>query len=93
MTPRIIIRRVLLTANQQLRMKQAAIITRANLINRTRIQIDKDGTRNIFAAARLGEDGVELARVVECRCFGVGATVLLEAVLEEVAGRLEVSIL
>jgi hypothetical protein len=65
-------------------MKQRAIITRTDLINRTRVQVNKDGAGHVFAAACLREDGVELAGVVQGCCFGVGTTVLLEAVLEEI---------
>ena len=61
MPPRIIIRRVLLAANKQLRMEQRAIITGTDLINRTGVQINKDGAGDVFAVAGLGEDGVELA--------------------------------
>lgn len=86
MPPRIIIRRVLLPANQQLGVKQTPIIPRSDLINWTRIQIHEDRSRDIFSASGLCEDGVEFAGVVERGSVGVGATVLFEAVFEEVAG-------
>jgi hypothetical protein len=66
-------------------MKQGTIITGADLINRTRIQVDEDRTRHVLSGTSLGEDGVELAGVVERGCVGVGTAILLETVLEEVA--------
>ena len=85
MTSSIIIRGIFLTTNQQFRVEKLAVITSADLINRGRIQIDEDGTGDIFAAACFSEDGVEFARVVEGFGIWVWATVLLEAVFEKVA--------
>ena len=87
MPPSIIIRRILLTTNQHLGMEQLAIITRADLVNGTRIQINKDRTRHVFTAARLCEYGIQLAGIMQVFGVGVGSTVFLEAMLEEVTGR------
>lgn len=48
------------------------------------VQIDKDGSRNVFAIASLREEGLERAALVELLRIGVGATVSLETVLKEV---------
>jgi len=62
-----------------------SVITSSNLINRTGVQINEDGTRNIFAVASFGEDSIELARVVEGFGIRIGTSILLETVLEEIA--------
>ena len=48
------------------------------------VQVDKDGTGNVFAAAGLGEEGLVRAILTKVLGLGVGATVGEEAVLEEV---------
>ena len=51
------------------------------------VEVDEEGTRDIFAAASLGEEGLEGAAL---NCVGVvrvGAPVCFEAMLEEVAVR------
>lgn len=81
----IIIGRVLLSANQQLRVKERTVVASTDLVDRGGIQVDKDGPRDVFAAARLGEDGIELARVVNRLGFRIRTTILLQAVLEQIA--------
>jgi hypothetical protein len=49
-----------------------------------RVQIDKDGTRDVFAAASLGEEGLERSALVELLRIGVRTAVRLEAVLKQV---------
>lgn len=66
-------------------MKQLSVITSSDLIDRTGVQINKDGTRNVFAVASFGEDSIELARVVESLGIRVGTSILLETVFEEIA--------
>jgi hypothetical protein len=50
------------------------------------VQVDEDGTRNVFAAASLREEGLERAALVELLRIGVRTTVSLEAVLKKVPG-------
>jgi len=82
---RIVIRRILLAADQKLRVKQLSVIASANLVNGTRVEIDKDRTGDVFARASLSEDSIKLAGVVQCLRVWVGASIFLEPVLEEVA--------
>lgn len=77
MASSIVIGRVLLTANQQLRVKQLAIVTGADLVDGRGVEVDEDGTRNIFPTASLREDGIELAGVVQCLRVRIRATILL----------------
>lgn len=81
----IVVGRILLSADQQLGVEKLAVITSADLIDRRGVKVDEDGTRDIFAAASLGEDGIELARVVERLRVGIRTTVLLQAMFEEVS--------
>ena len=83
-TTSIVVGRILLTADQQLRMEQLAVVTSANLVDGRGVEIDEDRARDIFAAASLSEYGIELAGVVECLGVRVGTTILLETVLEQV---------
>ena len=87
MTSSIVIRRILLSTDQQLRMEQLSVVASANLVDRAGIQVHKDGAGDVFAIACFGEDGIKFAGIVEGFCRGVGATVFAEAVLEEVAGK------
>ena len=50
------------------------------------IQIDEDGARNVFAAARLRKEGLQRSTFRQMRRVGIGATVGLEAMLEQVPG-------
>jgi hypothetical protein len=83
-TTSIVVGSILLTTDQKLRVEELSVVTSANLIDWGRVQVDEDGTRNVFAAASLCEDGIELARVVERLCGGIWTTILLETVLKEV---------
>jgi hypothetical protein len=51
------------------------------------VQVDKDGARDVFAAASLGEEGLERATLREIRRIGVRTAVSLQAMLEKVPGR------
>jgi hypothetical protein len=90
-TTRVVVGRVLLATDQQLRVEELSVVTSADLIDRAGVQVDEDGSGDVFARAGLREDGVELAAVVEGLGIRVGTAILLETVLEEVAadGRLE----
>lgn len=87
MPPRIIISRILLPTNQQLRMKQTPEIPRPDLINRARIEVHKDRPRHEFSGAGFGEDCFEFARFVDGGRVGVGLAVGEETVFEEVSKR------
>jgi hypothetical protein len=49
-----------------------------------RVQIDEDGTGDVFAIAGLGEEGLQRATLIDVLRIGIRATVGLEAVLEQV---------
>ena len=84
MSTSVVVGRVLLTTDQQLRMEELAVIACANLVDGRGVEINEDGTGDVFATASLCEDSIELARVVESFSIGVRTTILLETVLEQV---------
>ena len=63
-------------------MEELAVAARADLIDRRGVQVDEDGTRHVFAAARLGEEGLEGARVSYILRVRVGPAIGSQAVLE-----------
>lgn len=56
-----------------------------------RVQVDEDGTGDVFAAASLGEEGLVGTSLAKLLRIGVGTTIREQAVLEEVAGGYRVS--
>ena len=86
-TSGVVVGGILLTTDQQLGVEELTVVTSSDLIDWGRVQINEDGTRDVFAAASLGEDSVEFARGVESARVGIWATILQQTVLEEVPGR------
>lgn len=67
-------------------MEELAVSTGANLVNGRWVEIDKERAGDVFAAAGLGEEGLEGAAIDNILGVGVGATVRAKAMLEEVSG-------
>lgn len=80
----VIIGRILLAADQQLGVEKGTVITSTDLVDRGGVQVNEDGSRDVFTAASLGEDGVQLAGIVQRLCLWIRTTILLQAVLEKV---------
>lgn len=55
----IVVGSIFLPTNQQLGVEELAVVAGTDLIDRGRVEIDKDGAGDIFAVARLGEEGLE----------------------------------
>ena len=81
---RTVVGSVLLAADQQLRVEQLAVGAGSDFVDWRRVQVDEDGTGDVFAAASLREEGLERAALVEILRIGVRTTVSLEAVLKKV---------
>lgn len=81
----VVVGSILLAADQQLGVEELAVTTSSDLVNGGGVQIDKDGARNMLAAPRLGEEGLEGAALTNVGGIGVGTTIGAEAMLEEVA--------
>lgn len=82
----IVVGGILFPADQQLGVEQLTVRAGTDLIDGRRVQIDEEGPGNVFAAARLGEEGLERPGVTRVLDVGVGATIGPETMLEEVAG-------
>ncbi len=52
-----------------------------------RVEVDKDGSGDIFAIASLGEESFEGASIAYVFCVCIGTTVGLKTMFEEVSGR------
>lgn len=87
MTSGVVVGSIFLAADQELGVEELSVITGSDLVDWRRVQVDEDGTRHVLATTGLGEDGIELTRVVKSLCLWVWATILLETVLEEVPGK------
>lgn len=85
MTTSIVVGRILLAADQQLGVEERAVTAGADLVDGGGVEIDKDGSGHIFAAAGLAKEGLVGAWVAGILDIGVGATIWSETVLEEVA--------
>lgn len=85
MTTSIVVGGILLAADQKLGVEELAVATGADLVDGRGVEVDKDGPGHVLAAAGLGEEGVERAWVADIREVGVGAAIMAEAVLQEVA--------
>ena len=70
-------------------MEQLAIASCTNLIDGGRVEINEYASRDIFAAACLGEESLHGARVAGAfgaiSGFGIGVAVILQAMLEKIA--------
>lgn len=75
-TSGVIIGSIFLTTDQQLWVEELTVVTSSDLIDRGRVQIDKDGTWDVFSTASLREDSVQLTRSVDLLCVGIWATIL-----------------
>jgi hypothetical protein len=84
-TTSVVVGGILLTTDQLLGVEKVAVFTSSDLIDRRGVKIDEEGSRNILAAAGLGEEGLERAGVTNIGSIGVRSTVGAEAVLEKVA--------
>jgi hypothetical protein len=79
---------ILLAADQHLRVEERSVLPSADLVNRRGVEIEEDGPGDIFAVARLGEEGLVRAAIIgNILRVGVGTAIGTETVLEEVAER------
>ena len=85
MTTSIVVGSILLAADQQLGVEKVAVFAGSDLVDGRGVQIDEDGSRNMLAAAGLGEEGLERTGVTNIGSIGVRSTIGAEAVLEKVA--------
>lgn len=79
---------ILLAADQQLGVEELAVAAGADLVDGGRVQVDEEGTGDVFAIASLGKERLVRARVADILGVGVGTTIEAKAVLEKVAGKM-----
>lgn len=84
-TTGVVVGGILLTTDQQLGVEEVAVFTSSDLVNGRGVEIDEQRSRNMLAAAGLGEEGLERTRVTNIGSVRVGSTIGAETVLEEVA--------
>lgn len=84
-TTGIVVGSILLAADQQLGVEERAVVTGADLVDGGRVEVDKDGSGHVLAAARLVEKGLVGTAIADILGVGVRATVGSETVLKEVA--------
>lgn len=60
------------------------VTTRPNLVDRRRVQVDEEGTGDVFAATGLGEKGFVGTAIEDILRIGIRATIQSETVLKKV---------
>lgn len=85
MTTGVVVGSILLATDQELGVEELAVGTGADLVDGGGVQVDKEGSGHVFAAAGLCEEGLEGAWVADILDVGVSTTVGAKAVLEKVA--------
>ena len=77
-----VVRSILLTGDQLLRVEQLTVGTGTDLIDHRRLQVDEDTSRHVLAGARLGEEGVERVITATDRLVARHLAVRLNTVLQ-----------
>ncbi len=85
MATRIVVGGILLAADEKLGMEELAVGPRADLIDGGGVEIDEDGTRNVFAVASFREEGLEGPGIADILGIRLRAAVDPKAVLEEIS--------
>ncbi len=83
-TTGIVVGSILLAAHQHLRVEELTVATSADLVNGRGVKIDKQSSGDVLSVARLGEEGLKGAALVDIFGVGIGTAIESEAVLEAV---------
>merc|ERR1719258_209114 len=73
---------ILLTGDQLLRVEELAVVTRADLIDHSRLQVDEHRARDVLASTGLREEGVERIVTATDRLVRRHLAIRLDTVLE-----------
>lgn len=65
-------------------MEQLTIVASSDLVDGRRVQIDEDGTGNVFAAACLGEESLVGTAIDGVLNIGIGTAIVSETMFEQV---------
>ena len=93
MTTGVVVGSILLAADQELGVEKLTVGAGTDLVDRRRVEINEEGTRDIFAVAGLGEEGVVRTTLASDGRVGVLATILSKTVLKEVAREVRTDLL
>jgi hypothetical protein len=87
----VVVGSILLAADQELGVEELTVVACPDLVDGRRVQVDKDGSGDIFAIARLGEEGLVGASIANVLRVGIGTTVTTKAVFEQIpVGRCQI---
>ena len=81
MTTGIVVCSILFPADQKFGVEELSVLTGANFVDRGGVEVDKDGTRDVFIVARLVEEGLIGAWITNGG-IRVRAAISLQAMLE-----------
>jgi hypothetical protein len=83
-TAGIVVGGILLATDEKLGVEELSVATSSDLVNGRRVQVDEEGTGNVFATAGLGEEGFVGAAIEDILGVRIRATIRPETVLEKV---------
>lgn len=83
----IVVGGILLATDEKFRVEELAVATSSDLVNGRGVQIDEEGTGNVFATTGLREEGFVGAAIEDTFGIGIRATIKSEAVLKKVPRR------
>jgi hypothetical protein len=82
-TSSVVVCGILLATNQEFGVEELSVWTGSNFVDWGGVEIDENGTRNMFVVAGLGEEGLKRTRIADVG-VRVRSTISLQTVLEEV---------
>ncbi len=85
-TTGIVVGSILLAADKKLGVEELTVATSPDLVNGRRVQVDEEGTGDVFAAAGLGEERLVRAAIKDILRVRIRATIRSETMLEKVPG-------
>jgi hypothetical protein len=87
MSTSVVVGSILLATDQQLGVEELTIAASSDLIDRGGVQIDEEGSGDIFAIAGFGEEGLERTSIADILGIGIGTAISAKTVLEQVANK------
>lgn len=85
MATSVVVGSIFLATDEQFWVKELAVGTGPDLVNGRRVEVDKERTGDVFAAAGLGEECLEGAAIDNVLYIGVRPSIRAEAVLEKIS--------
>ena len=79
----IVVGRIFLSADQELRVEERSVLTSPDFVDGRRVEINKNGTRDVLVVACLVEEGFEGSWITDIG-IRIRAAISLQAVLKEI---------